>query len=353
MKFPLQIIAGPEAQRRLRERGFDLDLFDTFIGASGGPKWLTLFGLDRVLSEALASRSEPIQMIGSSIGAVRIACYAQENPVAAFDRFVEAYLEIPEHINPESLRDFVRQTVRAAVDGDAPAEILANPTHPLHIVAARCEGIASNERLPQLGMVPAGLLNFVGPEWMSRAGVSRSIFATDLDSPIATYEAYVGDRIQLSPDNLEPALHASGSIPGFSEGVSEIPGARPGVYRDGGIVDYHFNPSWHRTDGLILYPHFAPTLVPVWFDNFIRRRHLDPAELDRLVLLTPSPEFIASLPHGKIPDRHDAVHLDSADLRRTWTTVAGETERLGEALQEILHGDIDFFKRDRSLNGSN
>lgn len=344
MHSPLQIIAGPEARRRIGEHGFSLDLFDTFIGASGGPKWLTLFGLDRVISDALAIRRDPIQMIGSSIGAVRIACYAQRNPVAAFDRFVEAYLDIPKRIDRDSLRDFVRQTVKAAIDGEAPTEILANRTHPLHIVAARCEGVASNERMPQLGMVPAGLLNFVGPEWMARAGVSRAIFVSDPESPIATHKPYVGERIRLTAENLEPALHATGSIPGFTEGVADIPGAPPGVYRDGGIVDYHFNPEWHHTDGLILYPHFVPMLVPGWFDQFFPRRHIDPADLDRLVLLTPSPEFIASLPYGKIPDRHDASRLDSADLRRAWTAVTGETERLGEAFHEILSNGLSLAR---------
>lgn len=336
MNTPLQLIAGPEAQRRLREHGFSLDLFDTFIGASGGPKWLTLFGLDRVLSEALAPRREPIQMIGSSIGAVRIACYAQQRPAAVFDRFVEAYLDIPRKIDRESLREFVKQTVEAVVEGDAPSQILSNRLHPIHIVTARCEGVASIERAPQLAMVPAGLLNLVNPEWMTLGGVRRSIFVADPASPIATHAPYEGDRIPLTTDNLEPALHATGSIPGFSEGVTDIPGAPSGVYRDGGIVDYHFNPEWHRTGGLILYPHFAPMLVPGWFDKFFPRRHLDPVDLERLVLLTPSPEFIASLPYGKIPDRRDASQLDASDLRRTWTTVAHETGRLGEALHRLL-----------------
>lgn len=338
---PLQILAGPEARRRIAAHGFSLGLFDTFIGASGGPKWLALSGLDRVLAPALAARRAPIQMIGSSIGAVRIACYAQRDPVAAFDRFLSAYLDVPKHrIDKPSLQAFVKGTVDAVLDGGAADQVLANRLMPLHIVTARCRGFAAGERAPQLGMVPAALQNLIDPARMSRAGVSRSLFVSDAASPISIHAAYAGDRIPLTNDNFSHALHATGSIPGFLDGITDIPGAPPGVYRDGGIVDYHFKPDWHTTDGLILYPHFSPVLVPGWFDKLLRARHLDPASIDRLVVLTPSPAFIASLPYGKIPERRDAVRLDPPSLRRYWSTVARETGRLGEALHAILESGV-------------
>lgn len=336
MKALLQILAGPEARRRIEDRGFSLDLFDTFIGASGGPKWLALYGLDRVLGAALAARRAPIQMIGSSIGAVRIACYAQRDPVAAFDRFLAAYTDIPPRIDKPSLQAFVRGTVDAVLDGDATSQVLANRVMSLHIVTARCQGFAASERTPQLAMVPAALQNLIDPARMGRTGVTRALFVSDPASPISTNAGYAGDRIRLSRDNFAYALHATGSIPGFLDGVADIPGAPSGVYRDGGIVDYHFNPDWHTTGGLILYPHFSPVLIPGWFDKLLRGRHLDPAAIDRLVVLTPSREFIASLPHGRIPERRDAVRLDAASLRAAWTTVARETSRLGEQLDALL-----------------
>jgi hypothetical protein len=191
-------------------------------------------------------------------------------------------------------------------------------------------------------MVPAALLNALNPAWLRLGGVSRALFAADLSSPISTCDAYAGDRIALDSGNLAPALLASGSIPGLLDGVRDIPGAPAGVYRDGGIVDYHFDPRWATGEGLILYPHFGPTLIPGWFDKPFRGRHLDPAALDRVVVLAPSPEFVASLPYGKIPDRRDALRFDSREMRRYWSTVARESERLGEALTRLLqNGPID------------
>lgn len=337
MDSALRLYAGPEAARRIHESGFSLDHFDTFIGASGGPKWLTLFGLDRALAPALSNRTRPLHLIGSSIGALRLACYAQHDPAAAFDRFLEAYLDVPKNrLTRASLQRFVEGSIEAVLDGGRAREILSNRLQPLHIVTARCGRFASSERFPQAAMVPAALLNALNPGWLPAAGVRRALFAADLDSPLSCCAAYAGDRILLTPGNLSPALLASGSIPGFLDAVRDIPGAPDGVYRDGGIVDYHFNPRWNIGDGLILYPHFSSTLIPGWFDKPFRGRHLNPSTLDRLVLLAPSPEFIAALPHGKIPDRRDAIHMEPGDMRRYWSTVAGESERLGDALLRLL-----------------
>ena len=44
-----------------------------FVGASGGPKWLVLHGLDRVLMPWLLAEARPIHAIGSSIGSWRMS----------------------------------------------------------------------------------------------------------------------------------------------------------------------------------------------------------------------------------------------------------------------------------------
>jgi hypothetical protein len=345
MKPSLRVIAGPEAARRIRDRGFSLDLFDTFIGASGGPKWLTLYGLDRALAPRLAGREQRLQMIGSSIGALRLACYSQRNPAAAFDRFLESYLDVPpKRLTRASLQRFVEGTVEAVLEGGRAEQILDNTLQPIHIVTARCERIAASERFPQAAMIPAAILNAMNPAWLRLGGVHRAIFASDLGSPIACCGNYPGDRIALTARNLAPALLASGSIPGFLDGVCDIPGAPGGVYRDGGIVDYHFDPRWVDGEGLILYPHFGPALIPGWFDKPFPGRHLDPATLDRVVVLAPSADFVAALPHGKIPDRRDALRFEPAAMRRYWAAVASESERLGEVLLRLLDtGAPDFL----------
>ena len=57
--------------------------------------------------------------------------------------------------------------------------------------------------------------------------------------------------------------------------------------------------------GLVLYPHFQPTLVPGWLDKRLTHRHRASSALDNVVVLAPRPEWIARLPGGKLPDRED------------------------------------------------
>ena len=90
---PFQILAGPEAYATIQSEGFHPALFNTLIGASGGPKWFVLSRLDRVLSsQFFAGRSDPIACMGSSIGSWRHACYAQQQADAALARLEHCYI---------------------------------------------------------------------------------------------------------------------------------------------------------------------------------------------------------------------------------------------------------------------
>ena len=85
--------AGPGAFDTVRRHGFAIDRIGTIAGASGGAKWLVLSQLDRVILETVVPRLEgPVHLIGTSIGAWRFACYAQPDPVAAIERFEDAYI---------------------------------------------------------------------------------------------------------------------------------------------------------------------------------------------------------------------------------------------------------------------
>jgi hypothetical protein len=84
----LVVRAGAQATQRLRAEGFHPELFDTLVGASGGPKWLVLRHLDDVLIDRLIlSRSTPLDTLGSSIGNFRHACFAQDDPHAALSPY--------------------------------------------------------------------------------------------------------------------------------------------------------------------------------------------------------------------------------------------------------------------------
>ena len=142
-------------------------------------------------------------------------------------------------------------------------------------------------------------------------------------------------RIALSADNVAPAIFASGSIPLVLNGVTPLPGAAPGVYRDGGITDYHFDVPLSTDRGITLYPHFYEHLTPGWFDKRKRGRRPRAQHLERVVLLSPSREFVASLPGGRIPDRHDFRTLDNETRLARWRSVVAESQRLGDELLSL------------------
>ncbi len=105
--------------------------------------------------------------------------------------------------------------------------------------------------------------------------------------------------------------------------VTDIAGCGAGHYVDGGITDYHFD--WpFVSDGLILYPHFYPSLSPGWFDKSLPWRQRRNAPSSKLVLLSPTSSWVRSLPYGKIPDRKDFTKLSDQARLSYWQEV---TER--------------------------
>ena len=94
MLSSLSIYAGPTARAQLLEQGVTEAQFKVMVGASGGPKWFVLYGLDRYLfGNFLQERTEPLLTLGSSAGAWRMCCLATANPVAAIDRLAKLYSE--------------------------------------------------------------------------------------------------------------------------------------------------------------------------------------------------------------------------------------------------------------------
>ncbi|HET8850873.1 MAG TPA: patatin-like phospholipase family protein, partial [Marinobacter sp.] len=141
----------------------------------------------------------------------------------------------------------------------------------------------------------------------------------------------------LSRDNLLPALLASASIPLIMSGVRDLPGAPAGVYRDGGLLDYHLDLPYEQP-GVILYPHFTDKVVPGWFDKSLPWRRGDATRLQDVLLVSPSPEYLAGLPNGKLPDRKDFEKYtgDDAGRERVWHRAVAESDRLGDEFMELV-----------------
>jgi hypothetical protein len=140
----------------------------------------------------------------------------------------------------------------------------------------------------------------------------------------------------LTEANLTQAMMATGSIPFVLEAVSQIPGAKSGIYWDGGIVDYHFDLPFNQQDKLVLYPHFSSAVIPGWFDKHVPWRKVNAKHFNNVVLVTPSKEFVASLPYGKIPDRDDFNNFSFDERLKYWQTVLDRSRQIADDFAECV-----------------
>lgn len=334
----LSILAGPVALAELRDSGLRADRVRIFVGASGGPKWLALHGLDRVLFPwLLQGAREPVHVIGSSIGSWRAACIATPDPIEASDRLCEAYIEqrYSKKPTPADVSSTGESILRAMLGPRGVTPLLDHSKLRLHIVTARMRHLAASEgRAQQLGLGVAILLNAI--DRRALAGVlERVVFDVGGDpGPFAPWRSLPTTHVTLTEHNAYAALTASAAIPSVMSGVRDPHGAPRGTYRDGGVADYHFGSEIDATDGLTLYPHFFSHLVPGWFDKAFSWRRT--RGLARTVLIAPSAEHVATLPGGRIPDRDDFVRMDDATRIAAWRKVIALGHRMGEELAELI-----------------
>ena len=338
----LIVLAGSEALAMLRRDGFRADAFSTLLGASGGPKWLVLSSIDRVLARRLVgNRASPLHAFGTSIGAFRHTCLAQREPLPALDRFEEAYVAqsyerkpTPAEVTAES-----RRILEVLLGGDGANEAVGHPRMRLHVGAVRGRGLlGSDSRVP----LALGLGFAAGTNALSRRLLGLSLERVVFHSTVAPQFAFDDlptRQVRLDAGNLGAATLASGSIPMVMAAVRDVPGAPRGLYRDGGLTDYHFAMDFDAPRGLVLYPHFFDRIVPGWFDKPLSWRKARGRLLDRTVFVAPSREFVATLPGGKVPDRDDFVTHPTAERQRRWKNVLTACRRLGEEFEELLEGN--------------
>jgi hypothetical protein len=353
----LQIFAGPKARASISRNGLQPGDICTIPAAAGGPKGLMLGALDRFLfGHWLKGSSQPIDLVGASIGAWRMSTACLNDPVAAFERLEQDYIRQHYELAPGQKRptaEFVSETFGKnlqAFYGGRIEEVLNHPRYRLHIVTSRGRHLLAREhgvRTP-LGYLGAFLTNTVHRRAMG-AWLERVVFSTaGAALPFGTQD-YRTRQVTLSDANFNPALQASCSIPFVLQAVHNIPGAPPGAYWDGGITDYHLHLNYPASqsaikteasqamdtgagsqNGIVLYPHFQKSVVPGWLDKGLKWRHGATHHLDTMLLLAPSPEWVKTLPNGKLPDRQDFTHYgnDLAGRVKAWTTACSASAQL-------------------------
>lgn len=365
----LDIFAGKNALKSIQENEFKQENFINFLGASGGPKWFILFGLDKYLfGNFFKARSSELNLIGSSAGAFRAAALTQKDPVKAIERLAYTYANTvystkpsPQEISNQAIHIVDQLFAEYGAD-----EIINNEIFKAHFLVAKCNGLTdSDNKIKQgAGLITSMLLNKIDRRLLTKQ-YQRYIFQHP-NSTLTINDPYNFSNVYqtLTPDNIKSALLASGSIPMVMSGIRNIAGSKNGTYRDGGIIDYHFDFSLSniesdkqitggqnlpvkmskKQNGLTLYPHFSSVPKAGWFDKSSNRKVLA-SSYENTVLLAPSQRFIQSLPFGKIPDRTDFSKLDAPTRIKYWLKVLEETEKLAECFNEfVIRQDINKIK---------
>lgn len=357
----LLIHAGPTARRHLQQYGLQVGDVATVPGAAGGPKGLILGRLDQfIFGHWLAQSSQPVDLVGASIGAWRLATACLNDPVTAFKRLEHDYIRqhldlLPGEKRPAAARVSAQFSDNLkAFYGGRMGEVIHHPRYRLHLIAARGRHLLNREAAWR---TPAGYLGAWATNMLHRpalgAWLERVVFSTGQGALPFDTSDYRTRALALTEANFQPALQASCSIPFVLQAVQHIPGAPAGAYWDGGLTDYHLHLNYQKTNsaiedvasdgdrlrargpkGLVIYPHFQSSVVPGWLDKHLRWRHQSTPFLDSMVVLSPHPEWVKTLPNGKLPDRVDFTHY-GADLGGRIKAWSGATSASMQLVDEF------------------
>jgi hypothetical protein len=330
----LRIYAGPKALAHIRANGLKPEHIDVIPGAAGGPKGLILGPLDRFLfGEWLPQSTQPIDLVGASIGAWRMSTACLNTPVESLLRlehdYIHQHYDVPAGQKRPSAQQVSEEFGRSlqAFYGGRIAEVLHHPRYRLHVVTSRGKHILQREHpvFTPLGYAGAFLSNMVQRRWMG-AWLERVVFSSANALPFNPND-FATQHLALTENNFMQAVQASCAIPFVLQAVHDITGASKGAYWDGGITDYHLHLNYK---GLVLYPHFQQAVVPGWLDKSLKWRHKATAFLDNTIVLAPNPEWVKTLPNGKLPDRTDFFTYGS-DLSarvKVWNNAVSQSRQL-------------------------
>ena len=352
---------GARARAQIGRDGLKPADITCIPAAAGGPKGLALIPLDQWLfgewfahPENSVAQHHPT-LIGASIGSWRMAAAAQTNPVAALAELSRTYIEDQVYEGNPSPAEVVRliRLLAKSTFGAGGGGWSQRPGVPLRVITTRAAGVLHNDA-SRGAFAKASFDNLLGRRRLARH-MRRVVFTSGPASPVDAmldggmddsgmgFDAFGVERVQLTGVNAEDVLLASGSIPLICEPVNLLSGAQPGWYWDGGLIDYHLFYPYAKLDGLVLYPHFIDAIVPGWLDKFIpwRRQGVKGRGSDwlaNMILISPSREFLSTLPNGKLPDRNDFYRYGADHTRRVaaWKRAVAECRRFADETADWL-----------------
>lgn len=341
----LVLRAGHKAAAHIRAHGLKAADVALLPGAAGGPKGIGLLGLDRaVFGHFLPQVKRTRTLVGASVGCWRFAAVAAggtdpQQQVASLERLARLYSSqrFPKGMRPADVSRQCQAMLDELLDG-RDQTLLTNPDYRLVVIADRCRHLFASDQ--PLVLITA-LLALVASNLLSRKSMAlfteRALLAPG-SAPLPLREdGFRSHHLRLDATNLRAALMASASIPLVLAGVRDMAGAPAGTYRDGGLLDYHLDLPW-QTDELVLYPHFAERVTPGWFDKPLKWRHADRERFSNTLLVAPSADYLAHLPHGKLPSRDDFKRYAGDDVgrERYWQKAIAESDRLGDEFLELV-----------------
>lgn len=338
----LTLRAGYRAMQRLQEQPLRPEDVHVIPGAAGGPKALGISGLDKaIFGDWLPRAPQPRSLIGASIGSWRFAAIAaSDDPRRQLEKLAELYTV--QRFSPQSDMADISRLSQVFLDellGGSEDRILDNPWYRVNILIVKSRGLLASDTRGRLtlGLMQAVISNMLSRRLLGYSLERGIVHDPRLAPPLGELTDFPTHNIALTRDNLQPALLASASIPMVMSGVSDIPGAPEGVYRDGGLLDYHLDLPWEQP-GIVLYPHFTDKVIPGWLDKGLPWRRGDAERLKDVLLISPSRSYLESLPDGKLPDRKDfqSYGHDNTAREDSWRKAIAESDRLGDEFLQLV-----------------
>jgi hypothetical protein len=305
--------AGPRALARIHAHGLRAADIAVVPAAAGGPKGLVFRALDQWLFGSwFPSAPRERLLIGSSIGAWRMAAACQRDPVRAFACLGELYSGqryTSTKPSQQQIHEVVQGLLREFVRGHED-DILNHPHYRLQVLAVRGKRAlaAPGHRNAELrGFAAAALHNLYSRDKLALLMDRVVIGDRRADTPWLreSFDRFDTAFAPLTHSNLAASLLASGTLPLLMQPVRDIPEAPPGHYWDGGIIDYNLALPYARIGArepgaIVLYLHFSEHIVPGWLDKAMpwRRAARGPNRgwLDNVLVVAPSRAFLARMP---------------------------------------------------------